>query len=172
MNSLVFSDRDYTRDALIKQAGLIELHCKDGSAIDAGCMCIDTKHLFLMEGLSEEGQGFALSTKERKFYEHLADLVRLIRKRMEVEDYDLHGAMREVMKKDYPSPLHVGNPRGRDFLPHGLTVCEQENPDVRRKLKACIKETELKCCGKHTRDYSMCTCNPVAVCRASIPCPS
>ena len=94
-----FSDRDYTRDAVIKQLGLVELHCRDGSAIDAGCQCIDTKHLFLIEGLCEEGQGFALSAAERQFYKDLGDLVRLIRKKMEVEDYNLHGVMRAVMGK-------------------------------------------------------------------------
>jgi len=104
---MVFDNRDYTREALIKQAGLIELHCKDGSAVDAGCACIDTKHLFLIEGLTEEGQGFALSAKEREFYKQLGDFVRLTRKKMEVEDYNLHGVMREVMKKKHAEPLHV-----------------------------------------------------------------
>lgn len=165
-----FNDRDYTRDAVIKQLGLIELHCKDGSAIDAGCQCIDTKHLYLIEGLAEEGMGFSLSAKERKFYENLADLVRQTRKRMEVEDYNLHGVMRDVMKKEHPVPLH-SNPRTRGFLPHNLTACEKAHPKVRKKLSSCIKEVELKCCGELTTDYSACACNPVAVCRASIPCP-
>lgn len=84
-----FNDRDYTRDAVVKQLGLIELHCKDGSAIDAGCQCIDTKHLYLIEGLSEEGQGFALGVKEREFYKQLGDFVRSTRKNMEVEQYEL-----------------------------------------------------------------------------------
>jgi len=66
------------------------------------------------------------------------------------------------------------NPRTRGFLPHGLTgltECEKEHSDIRRKLAKCIKKVELKCCGRHTKDYSACECNPVAVCRASIPCP-
>lgn len=156
---------------MIKQLGLVELHCKDGSAIDAGCQCIDTKHLYLIEGLAEEGQGFALSAQEREFYKNLGDLARFTRKRMEVEDYNLHGVMREVMKKEYPEPRHIGNPRTRGFLPHGLTACEKSHPKVQRKLSSCIRETELSCCGEFTTDYSKCSCNPVAVCRASIPCP-
>lgn len=63
------------------------------------------------------------------------------------------------------------NPRTRKFLPHGLSSCERKHKGVQRKLSSCIKATELKCCGKHTTDYSACDCNPVAVCRATVPCP-
>lgn len=149
-----FNDRDYTRDAVIKQLGLIELHCKDGSALDAGCQCIDTKHLYLIEGLAEEGQGFALSAREREFYKHLADFVRLTRKRMEVEDYNLHGVMAEVMK----------NPGPRKYLPFALTECEKKYPSVKRKLSSCILQTEKK-----PGAYK--TFNPIAVCRTSVKCP-
>lgn len=163
-----FNDRDYTRDAVIKQLGLIELHCKDGSAMDAGCQCIDTKHLYLIEGLAEEGMGFALTAKEREFYEDLGNLVRLTRKRMEVEDYDLHGVMRETIKTKYPTPLFnvkvKANPGAREYLPHGLTACEKSHPAVREKLASCIMQTEKKS-GAYV-DF-----NPVAVCRASIKCP-
>jgi len=160
-----FNDRDYTSDAIIKQLGLIELHCKDGSAIDAGCQCIDTKHLYLIEGLAEEGQGFAVSTKERGFYEGLADLVRLIRKRMDVEDWNLHGVMREVMQKKHPIPLHKsGNPYPRKYLPRGLTACEIEYPSVQKALASCIKQLEPEEKAGKIR-------SAVAVCRASIKCP-
>jgi len=47
---------------------------------------------------------------------------------------------------------------------HGLTKCE-------KKQSRCIEKVELKCCGEHTKDYGACACNPVAVCRASVPCP-
>lgn len=164
-----FNDRDYTRDAVIKQLGLVELHCKDGSAIEAGCQCIDTKHLYLIEGLSEEGMGFALSMKERQFYEDLANLVRLTRKRMEVEDWNLHGVMREVMKAKHPKLQYIeisGNPGPRKYLPYGLTECEIDYPEVQKKLSSCIKQVE-KQYGKEA--YK--TVNPVAVCRASIKCP-
>ena len=158
-----FNDRDYTRDAVIKQLGLIELHCKDGSAVDAGCQCIDTKHLFLIEGLSEEGMGFALSAKERKFYEDLGNLVRLTRKKMEVEDFNLHGVMRQTMKVKHPVPMG-GNPGPRKYLPHGLTACEKAHPSVRKKLSSCIRKLEKKP-GAYV-DF-----NPPAICRASIKCP-
>lgn len=65
----------------------------------------------------------------------------------------------------------TSNPRTRDFLPHGLTSCEKRSPSVQKKLRGCIKAVELKCCGRHTKDYGSCSCNPVAVCRATIPCP-
>jgi hypothetical protein len=64
------------------------------------------------------------------------------------------------------------NPRTRGFLPHGLTSCEKAHRDVRRKLASCIKETEKRCCGRLTKHYDSCSCNPVAVCRASVPCPN
>lgn len=184
-----FNDRTYTYDSVIKQLGLIELHCKDGSAVDAGCQCIDTKHLYLLEGLSEEGQGFALSEQERSFYEDLGNLVRLIRKNMEVEEWNLHGVMRQVMKDKHPVPLrgsknvssllgsvqgsnaksrtrssvvlHNPDSAGRKYLPYGLTTCEKRYPSVRAKLSRCIKTLEKKGTVE----------NPVAVCRASIPCP-
>ena len=63
------------------------------------------------------------------------------------------------------------NPRTRAYLPHGLTACERRHPAVQRKLKRAIKHLEIKCCGRHTTDYRGCSCNPVAVARATIPCP-
>lgn len=170
---MTFNDRDYTADSMMKQLGLVELHGKDGSAVEAGCKCIETKHLYLIEGLAEEGVGFSLSEKERAFFQQLADLMRGIRKRLEAEDFDLHGVMRETMKAHgITTPLRVKhNPRGRDFLPHNLTACENQYPSVQKKLKSCIKDLELACCGEHTTDYAGCQCNPIAVCRSSIPCP-
>lgn len=153
-----FDDRIYTREAIIKQLGLIELHCKDGSAIDAGCQCIDTKHLYLIEGLAEEGQGFALSEAERKFYANLADFVRSTRKNMEVETWRLPGSR-------HSNPGHSR----RRYLPHNLTECEKTHPDVRKKLSSCIKKVEERegC----TSPYIGCPVNPVAVCRTSVSCP-
>jgi len=84
-----FNDRDYTADAIVKQLGLIELHSKDGSAVNAGCQCIETKHLYLLEGLSEEGQGFSMTEKERQFYQKLADFARSARKTIETESFSL-----------------------------------------------------------------------------------
>ena len=82
-----FNDRDYTREALIKQLGVVELHSKDGSALDAGCQCIETKHLFNIETLSEEGVGFGMTEKEKKFYQRLADFARHARKSIDTEDF-------------------------------------------------------------------------------------
>ena len=71
--------------------------------------------------------------------------------------------------------VKIKDPRGESCEskgnPHGLTACEKKHPSILRKIRRCIKKVELKCCGKHTKDYSKCECNPVAVCRATIPCP-
>lgn len=87
---MTFDDRKYTEDAIIKQLSLIELHSKDGSALDAGCGCIEGKHLFLVEGLSEEGKGFALTDSEKKFYDELGNWARANRKRIEMAEWDVH----------------------------------------------------------------------------------
>lgn len=160
-----FNDRDYTMDSIIKQLGLIELHSKDGSALEGGCACIETKHLYLLEGLSEEGVGFAMSVEEKEFYTQLGDLARQVRKLMEKGDFSegLHGVMRKVMKKSHPKPLRH-NPYPRKYLPHGLTACEQKYPSVRKKLSHCISTLE-------PREEAGEIESAVAVCRASIKCP-
>lgn len=94
-----FDDRDYTQDALIKQFGLIELHGKDGSAVDADCQCIETKHTYLIEGLAEEGMGFAMSKKEKEFYQKVADTAREWRKRIEFEDWNTHNPSIDCQKE-------------------------------------------------------------------------
>jgi len=166
----------------------VELHTKDGSAIDAGCQCIETKHLFLIEGLSEEGKGFALSKKEKEFMSQLGDLSRQIRKKMEVEDWSFKG-----VSVGNPRPLslhpeeakHLKGFRAKSGWirkirtkkwkpkkknnPHGLTKCEKRHPSVRRKLSSCIKELEKRSGCKSP--YTNCAINPVAVCRSSIRCP-
>ena len=142
--SETFNDYDYTRDAIIKQLGLIELHGKDGSAVDAGCQCINTKHTYMLEGLSEEMVGFAKSEAEKKFYMDLSAYARDLRRKIDAEDW--------------------GNPGHREYLPFHLTECEKANPEVKKKLASCIKQAEKKP-GAYV-DF-----NPVAVCRASIKCP-
>ena len=82
-----FNDYDYTRDAIIKQLGLIELHGKDGSAVDAGCQCINTKHTYMLEGLSEEMVGFAKTEAEKKFYMQLAENMRNTRRQIDAEEW-------------------------------------------------------------------------------------
>ena len=117
---MTFNDRNYTRDAILKQLGLIELHGKDGSAVEGGCACIESKHLFMLEGLSEEGAGFALTDQEKKFYLQVSDFARNLRKRIEAEDWSLHGVMHKTMH----------NPRP-------LTACE-------KKIERCIVELKKK----------------------------
>lgn len=150
---MVFDDRRYTEDSIIKQMALIELHGKDGSALDAGCGCIEGKHLFAVEGLAEEGMGFALSEKEKRFYENLAEVARKTRKAIEDDTFDY-----------LPQ-----NPSPRRYEPHGLTECEQSHPNVLHKLRSCIKQVEKRegC----SPPYTYCPVNPVAVCRASVKCP-
>lgn len=143
-----FDDRRYTEDSIIKQLGLIELHGKDGSAVEAGCGCIEGKHTVMLEGLAEEGIGFSKSKKEEKFYLKLSDFAREARHSIEEDRFDFPGSR--------------SNPGRRKVLPSGLTACEREHPDVQKKLSRCIKKLE-----REGRVES-----PVAVCRASIKCPS
>ena len=101
-----FDDHKYTEDAIIKQLSLIELHSKDGSALDAGCGCIEGKHLFLVEGLAEEGKGFALTDSEKKFYDELGNWARMKRKAIESSEWDEHGHSE--------SCVHCENLRGHE----------------------------------------------------------
>lgn len=84
---MTFEDYDYTRDAIIKQATLIELHGKDGSAVDAGCQCINTKHTYMLEGLAEEMVGFAKTEAEKKFYMNVSADMRELRRKIDAEDW-------------------------------------------------------------------------------------
>jgi hypothetical protein len=64
-------------------------------------------------------------------------------------------------------------PRGRAYLPYGLTKKEKRNKKLRRKLSKCIRAVEKKSCpksAKHGRkyNYKKCKYNPVAVCRESV----
>ena len=102
-----FSDYDYTRTSIIKQLTLIELHGKDGSAVDANCQCINTKHTYILEGLCEEMVGFAKSEKEKQFYLKISELARELRQKIDAEDWTLHGVMRTVMKPTHPVSLKV-----------------------------------------------------------------
>ena len=116
---MTFNDRKYTADSILKQLSLIELHSKDGSAVEGGCACIESKHLYMLEGLSEEGAGFAVSETEKKFYLQVGDLARQIRKRIETEDWSLHGVMHKTQN------------------PHPLTACQ-------KKQERCIIQLKKK----------------------------
>ena len=86
-----FNDRDYTYESIRKQLALIEAHVNDNSALDAGCGCIQGKHLILLEGYAEEGTRFALSQAEREWYQDLADFARTKRKQIEHEEWNRKG---------------------------------------------------------------------------------
>lgn len=149
-----FNGLDYTREAIAEEVSLIERHARDGSAVNAGCACIEEKHLLTLAGLASEGVTLATDQQEKEYYMRLADWAR--KTRLEI----INGEFKVA-----------GNPRTRAYLPHGLTQCEKTHPNIKTKLKSCIKETEIKLCGENTKDYSKCTGNPVAICRASVPCP-
>jgi len=89
------------------------------------------------------------------------------------EKFELHLKKVVTIKKPHGETCEAekANPRTRAFLPHVLTRCERASERVQRKLSGCIKSVEMKCCGKHTTDYSDCECNPIAVCRATVSCP-
>lgn len=154
-----FDGHDYTETRVLEELALMESHARDGSAVDAGCACIEEKHLLLIAGLSSEMPTLTSDAKERAYYEGLASLARELRKEIITGDF-----------KRFPSHV-MGNPRTRAYLPHNLTACEKTHPEVRAKLSEAIKALEVKCCGKHTTDYSGCSCNPVAVARATVKCP-
>lgn len=160
-----YTDLGYTRDTLIKQLLLIQQHSSDDSAAVAHCMCVEDKHLILLEGLSEEGATIALSNKEKQFYTKLADLTRHLRKEIMNESFDMHGIMRKTMKVDHPTPLHKGNPIA-------WTICELEHPKIKKKIDRCVKaiEKHQTCDPKDWGTSKECV-NPFAVCRATIKCP-
>lgn len=154
MTSANFDGLDYTREALEEELALTERHARDGSAVEAGCGCIEEKHLLLIAGLASEGVTLAKDQAEKEYYLDLANWARKKRQ--------------EILNGDFKV---LGNPRTRQYLPHALTEYEQDHPEVLAKLKSCIKQAELKCCGEHTTDYAKCSCNPIAVCRAAVSHP-
>jgi hypothetical protein len=149
-----FDGHNYTETSVLEELALSERHARDGSAVQAGCSCIEEKHLLVLSGLASEMPTLTQDKDEAAYYLRFADLMRAKRQ--------------EILNGEFKVP---GNPATRAFLPHGLTECEKSHPGVREKLSSCIHDAELKCCGEHTTDYGDCTCNPVAVCRASVGCP-
>jgi len=145
---LTFDEKKYTEDSIIKQLGLIQLHSTDGSALEAGCTCIEGKHLYVLEGLAEEGVMTASNEQEKAFYQNLADVARSLRKAIEQEDFS----------------YMPQNPGRRAYYPHGLTECEKSHPAVLRKLARCIRKLE-------PRERAGEIESAVAVCRANIRCP-
>ncbi len=96
-----FNDYDYTREAIIKQLTLMELHGKDGSAVESGCQCINTKHTYMLEGLSEEMVGFAKTKAEKDYYLNLASKMRNFRRDIDSENWGhvhLTGCEKAILK--------------------------------------------------------------------------
>lgn len=150
-----YTDLGYTRDAIVKQLLLIQNHSQDGSVTDAKCMCVEDKHLILLEGLAEEGMSIASNKKEKEFYSQLAGLTRQLRKSIVNEDFTMHGVMRKVQAK------HGVKVPKRKNNPIRFTKCEVEHPKIMAKLERCVLKVK-----KTSPDV-----NPYAVCRTSIKCP-
>lgn len=84
-----FDESIYTDEAAAKQLLLIQLHGSDGSASDAGCTCIQDKHLLALEAIAEEGATLKDSEKERQFYQQLSELTRKLRKTILDETFEM-----------------------------------------------------------------------------------
>ena len=173
-------DLPYTRDGLIEELRLIQRHASDGSAF-MGCKCIQKKHLAIVAGQASEGVALAPGQKEKEFYAWLSPWARKTRdhveKTVEKKDreaeksmwIDLASDAREISKEIDGEGFNIPNPASkRAYLPSGLTEEERQSAALRSKLSSCIKQTEISCCGAPTSDYTGCSCNPVAVCRASV----
>jgi len=74
-----FDGLEYTRLAILEELALIERHARDGSAVDAGCACIEEKHLLNLAGLSSEGVTLATDKNEKDYYMNLASWARKTR---------------------------------------------------------------------------------------------
>lgn len=155
---MVFNDEEYTIEKLLKQFIAVENHAVDGSVLDAGCHCVEGKHLLGWELYAEEGSTIMSEAKKKEFLMHLGDLARSLRRNMEADSWDMHKALHEAGLNPFP----------RQYLPHGLTECERNNPKIAHELTNCIRKVEHR--EKCKPPYDDCPVNPVAVCRASIKC--
>lgn len=116
-----FDVMQYTQDALARELYLVELHAKDGSAVEGGCACIEEKHLLGIEGLAQEGANISTKEKEKKFYAELAALSRNLRKAILEETFSL----------PYSNPIH-------------WTKCELAHPTVQKKIEKCVLRVKGK----------------------------
>jgi hypothetical protein len=102
--------------------------------------------------------------------------------KMEMQDYekirelehkyeDGLTVLRDLRHKIQVTPA-IDNPTGnphRKYLPYGLTEQEKSDPELRKLLSRCIRKVEKKQCPPDFKgDYTLCTVNPAAVCRASV----
>ncbi len=77
-----FDGLDYTRETLLEELSLMERHARDGSAFEAGCSCIEEKHLLLIAGLASEGVTLAKDQAEKEYYMWLAEEARALRQQI------------------------------------------------------------------------------------------
>lgn len=197
---MTFNEHDYTEDAMMKQLALVELHSKDGSAVEAGCSCIESKHSYIIEGLAEEMKGFALTEKEKQFYEQLGEWAREFRKRIEGEDFtpiETHSPIKKAktsrqpesfephthsIKRDSLEPYVEAGRTKKDIgewvstNPHGRLYLPHGLTECEKDHPSVVKK--LAACIRAVEEreqcsppYMDCVVNPVAVCRASISCP-
>ena len=159
-----FDPIQYGREDIIGELYQIQKHAVDGSATEAGCACIESKHFIGVEKQVSELIPM-VSSKEKDFYIKLGDLSRELRKEIESESFEMHGIMRRVMKDLNPRPR-------RQYKPYAWTKCEKEHPKVQRKIIRCAEKIEKKQeCPPDLWGTSKECVNPYAVCRAAIPCP-
>jgi hypothetical protein len=148
----MFDEKKYTEEAILEELSLMERHARDGSALNAGCSCIQEKHTLNISGLASEATVMEGSPKEKDFYAKIAEFNKKAR--------------HEIIDGTFNFPQ---NPTGRKYHPSGLTECEKSHPHVLKKLASCIRQVEKRegC----VSPYTDCPVNPVAVCRASVKCP-
>jgi hypothetical protein len=82
-----FDGHDYTETAVLEELSLIERHARDGSAVTAGCACIEEKHLLTLSGLCSEMPTLTSDKAEAEFYGWLAEHARELRKRIIEGDF-------------------------------------------------------------------------------------
>jgi hypothetical protein len=84
-----FDGLEYTRDNIAIQLLQIETHASDGSALDAGCACIQERHLLALEGFSNEGVALSKNENEKKYYLWLSGFAREERKKILEGKFDV-----------------------------------------------------------------------------------
>ncbi len=92
-----FDGHDYTERSVLEELLLIERHARDGSAITAGCACIEEKHLLTLAGLASEMPTLSKDQAEKEFYMKLAEEARGIRER--ILDHNFKGVESHGLSK-------------------------------------------------------------------------
>jgi hypothetical protein len=92
-----FDGHDYTERSVLEELLLIERHARDGSATQAGCACIEEKHLLTLAGLASEMPTLSKDDAEKEYYMKLAELARA--KREEILDRNFKGSEKHGLSK-------------------------------------------------------------------------